>query len=463
MARGKAPDTPVSGPVPRLGVPRLLVFALPALVSAILLGPVAGILPTIYAERFGIDLALVGSLLLVARVFDAVIDPAIGYFSDRTRSRFGPRKPWIVAGYAVTLAAMAFLFRPGDSAGTAYFVGFLLLLYLGWSLFEIPYLAWALDLSRDSKMRTTISAWRAAMLWVGGILFTLAPALVPSAGGKMGFEALGVVAIVLLVAAPLAIAAAVAWIPPGEAAAAIATERPPRLAELWGSIRDNRAFQVYAAAFLFIGLASGVSSTVSFLYITSYMGLADRYTELFLPATLLGPLMIPVWTLLLRRYDKYRTTAIGFTIYAAIMPLPWFIAPGPDSFVPMVVYFCALTIFSPLLMIAMPTMLGDIIDDDELRTGKNRAGQYSAFQSLLAKLPVAAAGPLALVLVGVFGYQPGAAANSHAAVEGLRFVSNLLPPLLVLPGLLLLWRFPMNDARHRAIAAALREREAREA
>lgn len=440
-----------------LRVPQLAIFALPALVSSILLGPIAGILPTLYAERFELDLAAIGGLLLAARLFDAVIDPAIGLLSDRTRSRFGPRKPWIVAGYAITLVAMLFLFRPVETAGTAYFLGFLFLLYFGWSLFEIPYAAWALELSNDSRVRATISAWRAAALWVGGILFTLAPALVPAAGGRMGFEALGVVALVLLVVAPLAIAASVAWVPQGVRTAG---EKPPRLAEIWGSIKGNRPFQLYALIYLFIGLASGVSGAVSFLYIDSYMGLGTRFTQLFLPATLLGPLMIPVWALLLRRFDKYRVTAIAFTIYALLMPLPWLIPPGPQAFVPMAAYFVALTIFSPLLMIAMPTIMGDIVDDDELRTGKNRTGQYSAFQTLLAKIAGAAAGPLALMVVGLFGFRPGATDNSPAAIEGLRIVHNLLPALLVLPGLVLLWRFPMSDAQHRAIAEALVTRRA---
>jgi Na+/melibiose symporter-like transporter len=127
---------------------------------------------------------------------------------------------------------------------------------------------------------------------------------------------------------------------------------------------------------------------------------------------------------------------------------------------PMVIYFCALTLFMPLLMIAMPTIMGDIVDKDELETGKNRAGQYSALQTLLAKFAAAASGPIALVIVGLFGFQPGAAANSESAIFGLRLVNNLLPTILVLPGVILLWRFPLNDARHRVIEAELRARRA---
>lgn len=271
----------------------------------------------------------------------------------------------------------------------------------------------------------------------------------------MGFAALGAVALILVVAAPISILGAVAYVPQGDL---IPGEEPPRLSELWASLKENRPFQIFAFVYLFIGLASGVSGAVSFIYVTSYMGLGARFTELFLPATLLGPLMIPIWALLLRRFDKYRVTAIAFSLYACLMPLAWFIPPGPQSFLPMVILYCGLTIFSPLLMIAMPTIMGDIVDFDEWQTGKNRAGQYSALQTLLAKAAAAASGPLSLIVIGAFGFQPGAAANSESAVFGLRLVNNLLPVLLLLPGLFLLWRFPLDDARHRMIESDLRAR-----
>lgn len=434
---------------------RLAVFALPAAVSAIMHGPIAGVLPAIYASRFGIDLAFMGAVMLLTRVFDAVTDPLIGYLSDRTQSRFGQRKPWVVAGTVVTVTAMWFVFRPIEGANGAYLLWLLLLLYLGWTISEIPYGAWVAELSRDTRERARIYAFRSAAFYAGGIAFTVAPALVPGTQGRMGFEALGVLAIVLAIAAPLATLAAVALVPRGQVYAA---ERP-RLAELWKSVRANPPFKAFVAAYAFIGLASGVANVIGFIYIDSYLGIGNRFTELFLPATLLGPVTLPFWAWLLRRHDKYRVTAIAFTVYAAIMPLPWFISPGAHAIVPMLLYYCGLTLFYPLLMISMPTILGDVIDYDEWQTGKNRAGQYSSFLVLISKATAAAGGPLALLIVGLFGYQPGAN-NDVTAVLGLRIVFNVLPAVLVLPGLLLLWRFPMNDARHVEIRAALERRHA---
>ena len=439
---------------PRLSNWRLAVFSLPAMIAALILGPFAGVLPTIYAERFSLDLVAIGSVLLAARILDAVVDPAIGLFSDKTRSPLGSRKPWIGAGIIVATVAMLFLFLPQGEVDATYLLLWLLIFYFGYSLLEIPYGAWALELSRESRERARINAFRAAALYAGGILFTLAPALVPAAQGRMDFAALAVIGLVLAVIGPLSVAAAIGFVPRGD----VLVSEPPKLTELWASVRGSKPFQAFVAMYAFIGIASGVSGIVSFMYISSYLQIGDRFTELFLPATILGPIMIPVWTWLLRRFDKYKVTAIAFTLYACIMPLAWFVAPGPDAFLPMLLIFCGLSLFYPLLMISMPTMLGDIIDQDELETGKNRAAQFSAFLVLVAKGTAAVGGPLALLVIGAFGFDPASAENSEQAILGLRLANNWLPVLLVAPGVLLLWLFPMTDARHAAIKAQLDER-----
>ncbi|MEM6684000.1 MAG: MFS transporter [Pseudomonadota bacterium] len=455
----------------RLAWPTLAIFALPALVSAITHGPIAGILPALYAQRFSIDLALVGTVLLTARIFDAVTDPLIGYFSDRTQSRFGRRKPWVVTGAGIVVFAIFFLFRPGDNAGAAYFLIFSLLIYLGWTVMEIPYASWALELSRSTKERARINASRTFFLFIGGLLFTLSPLLLPNENGtiplfmegndfftnimtsntRMTFDVLSALAFAVIILVPVATALAVTLVPTGDV---IMTKEKPRLTELWASLRDNPPFKAFLMAYLFIGVASGVSGVVSFMYIDSYLTIGDRYTQLFGPAILVGPLVVPFWGWVINRFGKYRVTAAAFTIYTAILPLPWFIAPGPEAFAPMVAYYCAITAFSPLLMIAMPTMLGDIIDYDELRTGKNRAGQYYAFLALISKTTASVGGPIALFIIGFFGYQPGAE-NDAEAILGLRVVANLLPALGVIPALYILWRFPITDASQQDYAARL--------
>lgn len=273
----------------------------------------------------------------------------------------------------------------------------------------------------------------------------------------MNFEVLGALAIAIAIAVPLTTALAVKYVPCGEV---YESSAQPKLSELWDSLRRNPPFQVFVLMYVFLGLAGGISGVLSFMYMDTHLGIGNRYTELFLPAVLIGPLSLPLWVWALNRCDRHRLTATAFAVYALIMPLSWFVEPGPGAFWPMLVYFTALSVFMPLLMVTMPTILGDVIDFDELRTGKNRAGQYNAFLALIAKGTSAIGGPLALMLVGWFGFQPGAAANSEDAVAALRIVYILLPGLLVVPGVLMLWYFPINARKQHEIHAQLQARSA---
>ncbi len=432
----------------------LFIFALPAMVSAIMHGPIVGIVPALYAREYGLDLALIGTVLLVARIFDAVTDPMIGFLSDRTTSRYGKRKSWIVGGAMLTTVSVYFLYTPGESSTMVYFLSFTLLLYFAWTLMEIPYTAWLLEMSRETEQRTRLNAARIFALLAGGILFYLAPQFVPESGGRMDFAVLGLIAWFCVFMIPITTFLMVKFVPEGDV---YKTSGPPKLRELWGSIRGNRPFKFFLGMYVFIGLASGVSGGLSFLYVDSYLDIGDRFTELFLPALFISPLVLPVWVWVLNKFGKVRTTFVAFVIYTLIMPLPWFIEPGDGAFVGMLIYFVGLSLFSPLLMVSMPSIMGDIIDHDELATGKNRAGQYNSFLALIAKGMGAVGTPMGLLLVGLFGYQPGVE-NDVEAIEALRLVYNFLPVVIIIPGLYLLLRFPITEADQRETKARLEAR-----
>ena len=94
------------------GSPRLIAYAMPAFFLAVVGIPVYVYIPKFYTDVVGIDIAVLGYLLFSVRIFDAVTDPAIGQISDRTRSRFGRRRPYIAAGSVLVAAAMYALFHP---------------------------------------------------------------------------------------------------------------------------------------------------------------------------------------------------------------------------------------------------------------------------------------------------------------------------------------------------------------
>lgn len=116
--------------------------------------PVAAWLPAIYSRDFGLSLALVGTLYLAGQLLNSVLDPVVGALSDRTRSRFGRRRPWIAGGGVLFLGGGALLFFPSDGAGTAWLLAGLAAYYTGLSLISTPLLAWSGEVAAGYHDRT---------------------------------------------------------------------------------------------------------------------------------------------------------------------------------------------------------------------------------------------------------------------------------------------------------------------
>ena len=128
-----------------------------------------------YASDVGIDLVDLGLVLLLARIVDLVTDPLVGYLSDHTRSRWGRRKPWILASLPFMMVGIYKVFLPSEGADIWYLVGWLMVMWLGWTMLMIPYYAWGAELSTDYDERTRVTGWRAAMGAIGSTLSITIP------------------------------------------------------------------------------------------------------------------------------------------------------------------------------------------------------------------------------------------------------------------------------------------------
>src|SRR5690606_5914935 len=157
---------------------RLLAFGLVNLPLSMLMSPTAAILPNFYLEYSAVTLAGLASATLIARVFDGLTDPLIGYLSDRS----GRRKPWMIAGAVLAAGGAWFLYQPAADAGLAQLLGWYLVVTLGWTLVEIPHTAMAAELSRDYDERSRIALWRQLLGFVGGVLFMASPMLLAGGG-----------------------------------------------------------------------------------------------------------------------------------------------------------------------------------------------------------------------------------------------------------------------------------------
>ena len=156
----------------------LLAYGLPGLPLAVVGLPLFIYLPTFYAETIGIDLATIGLILLLVRLCDVMTDPLVGVLSDRTRGRFGRRRPWILASLPVLCLSIYFLFVPPESAGVTHLLIWSLLLYLGWTMIQLPYAAWGAELSSDYHDRSRVTGVREVFVIIGTLIAASVPLLV---------------------------------------------------------------------------------------------------------------------------------------------------------------------------------------------------------------------------------------------------------------------------------------------
>lgn len=127
----------------------LLSYSLPSAPTSMLMMMVIVYLAPFYAAEMGMELAAIGGIFALARIWDAVSDPIVGNLSDKTRTSFGRRKPWIIVGTPLLMGSLYFFLQPPEGIGLNYLIVVAIIFYLSITIVQIPYLSWGAELSRD--------------------------------------------------------------------------------------------------------------------------------------------------------------------------------------------------------------------------------------------------------------------------------------------------------------------------
>lgn len=431
-----------------------LAYVAPIVPVWMLHAPALSVLPALYAKHAGISLSALGAILLITRLFDGITDPLAGYLSDRTRSRLGPRKPWIVAGGIIATISCYFWFRPAADTGPLYFLLWSIGVYIGWTLMEIPHSAWLAELTQDYDERSRLSSYRTAAVYVGYVLFFCAPLLPFFATTEItpevtSFVSWAVIAL-LIVSVPI-----MAWkVPSGEL---VMTDRP-RLKEILLGMWRNRPFHIFFGCMLAGNVASGMVGALYFFFMDAYLGIADKIVFVALGTSALGVVSSQFWPPVMALIGKHGALAASATGAILTLAIMAFIPPGPLAFPLMLVIFACSSVTATGQMVSNMAIMADVVDYDELRTGKNNAASYYSFNAFIAKFGVAIGGGLSLVIAGLFGFDP----NGHNAgwpMAGFFTAFIGVPILLNLSSLWLALRFPLNRRRHAIIAHRLARRK----
>jgi GPH family glycoside/pentoside/hexuronide:cation symporter len=430
----------------------LAAFASPNIPIAALGLPLVVYLPEFYVSTIGLSLAAVGAAFLFVRVIDIAFDPFLGGIMDRTRTRLGRFRPWLLAGMPVVAIGALALFMAKPGATAVYLWAWLLLTYAGYSMVVLSHTAWGGVLSTDYQQRSRVYGWWQAGNMVGMILVLCLPPLlvgVFKTDHAEGVRAMGWFIVALL---PITILMAVRFV--GEPPAPVA--RHEAGIKQYLALLGRPSVRVLLFADLLMGLAPGIAGAL-FLFFFERIKHFDKTQSgvLLLIYFLAGLLCAPLWPLLAKRIGKHKALAVAAVIYAIVQVATVF-TPEGNSGIGMLVLILAGVPYTaaPVLVRAM---MADIGDEERLQSGVDRTGLLYAVVTGTAKLGYALAIG-AFPLLQWMGFSPKTpTASGDMALVAMYAVAPAVMGLLV-AGIML--RYPLDANRVAEIQRQLTARDA---
>ena len=416
--------------------------------------PIAIYLPPFYSSSLGLSLATVGLIFTLARVWDLVTDPIMGVVIDRYGSRWGQYKHWVPLAIPLLMLAVYKLFLPNPSDVSAlYLGGWLLVLYVGYTMLSISHNSWGSVLAGDYDERSKIFGWREIFIILGMALVLAIPAALDLARETPISEKLAAMGIFCLLLFPLTVLPTVLAVPDRRS---VRTETIG-LQDVLELVRSNPTLWRLLFADFTTAFAMSATAALYIFFATYAFELKDHASLALLLYFLAGFLAMPAWLKLAYRMGKVGAIrmAIGYTM---LLQAGLFFVTDPGN-IPL---FWGYTFLAGLAFGAGPTllhsMMADLTDIDESKTGQKRAGMYFALLATVNKLGGASAVGLTLTLADrLFGFTPGLE-NSPEAIQGLLVIFCFAPAAALAITYLPLHRYPLSKEKQAEIKQDLSEK-----
>jgi len=413
----------------------------------------------------GIDPAIAGSALLFGKLtWDAINDPLFGYWSDRTRSRLGRRRIYmLIAALPIAIATWLQYSLPAGLTGVYAFLAVLLTFWLkdtAITLAIVPYYALAPEVTHDYRERASLAFYRGVFSIIGYILGAAVITIVVGALKGTGLnlqQAWSSTAAIYGLFAMAAILVTTLTVKERADSAILASHMPPVKAV--AACFRNRPFMLLMAVYMLGMFAFTVQSALLPYFLRYELNMGDQIPiVLFVLLATSGIFLFPA-KLLSDKINKGPAYALGLSIVAVAFILMYFIMPhGPSP----IIYVGAVILgigFSAQWV--MPNaMLPDVIEHDEKMTGERREGIYNGISNFMSKFSVAMGIAVPGWALSGFGYVPNAV-QTESALFGIRLFWTLIPALVMLICVPILIWYPVTRKKHEALLQELDDRKAR--
>jgi GPH family glycoside/pentoside/hexuronide:cation symporter len=401
--------------------------------------------------------ALAGNALLIGKFWDAVNDPLFGWITDKTKSRFGKRRVFMIFGAIPLAIAIALLWHvpPADRVWTFVWIALTFMLFdTLWTLTNVPYYALTSELTDDYDERSSLTTYRMVMAVPA---YLLGAAVTPAIVGlfaiqRSGWGFIGILYGLIAAAALLISAAGMR-----ERKLTVETKPEPNPFKSLGVALRNRPFLRLCAIYLTLNLSFAFIKILMAYYIEYQLLMKEQTTLVMGLMLIVVTISLPFWQWLSRKMDKGPAYAIGMAIGALAILITFFLPYGQTSLIYIVSVlagfgFAGNWIF-PWAMVA------DVGDYDRLETGEQRSGMYYGVWGLATKFSEALAlAGVGWILTG-FGYVANVAQTPHALL-GIRLFFGLIPAIFIFVALPFLFRYPITRRSHAEVRARLEAMDA---
>lgn len=436
-----------------------IAYAAPAFSLAVVGIPVYVYVPKFYTDVVGINIAVLGHLLMAVRIFDALTDPVIGFVSDKTRTRFGRRRPYIaIASFFVAISVLL-LFNPPERSSqfeTIWFAIWIFCLFLFWTAVIVPYESLGPEITFDYHERTAVFGTRDGFLIFGTLTAASSPALVqwlfdlpPGASGeRIRFFLISVIYAPLIIITCLWCVFAIKE--------RHVQQSPPSFS-LWhdlGSVLRNRPFMILIFSYTVSAFGNNLPATL-ILYYVEYV-LHSKLADLFLVLYFLsGILFLPVWVFISRKIGKKMTWLAAMAVNTGAFAGVFFLGPGDQQIYAVLVFISGIGFGATL---AIPSAIqADVIDYDELLVGERREGRYIGLWSISKKVAAALGVGVALTVLGRAGYIPNAPQSDQVQLT-LRVMYALVPCGCNIIAFTIALAYPISSTVHGEIRKSIAKR-----
>lgn len=405
----------------KLSKKQIIYYSLIALPLAIIGMPLYIYLPTFYTSTVGIEVAIVGLILFVARLSDVFTDPLFGHLSDKCVQKFKSRKPLMIIGSFILIYSFYSLINPSLEYPKLWLFSYSVLIYIGWSMINIPYLTWSSEMSSKYEDKTSLNSSRELFTILGVLLALIIPYIYKVSQNPQETLAILYYSFLLIFIPFFIFSLKKIEVQTNSFEEKFSFEK---IKNIYKDFSDLKFLQI---GYFFNNLANALPATLFLLFIELVIQEKDSSGMILILYFFSGIIALPFWNILANKTTKKRAWLSSIILACLAFAFVPFLQSGDLSFFIVISLITGLSLGADM---ALPTSIQSDLVQKSTTKKTNIAGLLFGIWTMITKLSLALAVALSFSILGFFGFE--AKNPSSESLLVLSFLYGVLPICLKL-------------------------------